>query len=152
MVIAIVDGLLQWTDVQVQEMQPHRVQTDLIHMDVAGRHRFVATLQAIVVVGAIRPFTEMLNDIDEVLAEAFCTNWEPIDIGARLFVRRIRFQLLEVFTVDVTIFPVLLIGFQHVEIGMHQCGVKLLRVNQVTIGFLIEDVQEDLLEISFFFD
>ena len=42
------DGLLEWSDIEVEHIKPLLVKTDLVHVDISRRHSFIATFQPLI--------------------------------------------------------------------------------------------------------
>lgn len=145
MEVASKDALLEWSHKYLQKLQIKRIESHLAHMYVTRGHCLVAALETIVVVAAVGPFAIRLHDGHQIIAECIGHNLEPEDIRTRLWYDHALVQLGRIIWMDILQGPVILIAEQRIEIGTHNCGIEVIRIDQMSMVALIADVHEDAL-------
>lgn len=140
------DALLQRAHKHLQELQVERVESHLSHVNITCGHRFVATLQSIVVIAAIGPFAIRFQNGHQIVAEGIAHNLEPIDIRAGLWNDHALVQLRRIIGMYVLQGPVIAIAKQCIEIGTCYGRIKVVRIDQMSVITLIADVHEDALK------
>lgn len=95
--------LLQWPHIQIEEVEPVFLPADLIHVDVARRHGFVAAFETVVVVRAGRPFTVVLHHVYEGLAELLADDGKPVDVRTGLERFAVSVKGVVVLVVDISV-------------------------------------------------
>lgn len=145
MEISRIHGLLQWSHVNLQELEPHGLQSHLIRVDVSCGHCLITSLQTLVAIGSIRPLAERLHYRNHILAERNSGNGESVDIRTGLIKGDIGSKQFLVVRMDVPLLPVQGIRKELVKVGLGQFHVERVWVDEMTPVEFIGHVHKDVL-------